>query len=111
MNTSIHNLYYHYWHSDPNSTDGIESIGWISLDDADQQFSNLIPATVTRSATGDGSTTGFTVTSGVTVNSVLVTENGVLQKPTTDYTVSSTTLTFAAAPAAGVQIVIRELTA
>ena len=75
------------------------------------QFSNLIPATVTRSATGDGSTTGFTVTSGVTVNSVLVTENGVLQKPTTDYTVSSTTLTFAAAPAAGVQIVIRELPA
>ena len=75
------------------------------------QFSNLLPATVTRSATGDGSTTGFTVTSGVTVNSVLVTENGVLQKPTTDYTVSSTTLTFAAAPAAGVQIVIRELPA
>ena len=75
------------------------------------QFSNLLPATVTRSDTGDGSTTGFTVTSGVTVNSVLVTENGVLQKPTTDYTVSSTTLTFAAAPAAGVQIVIRELPA
>ena len=45
------------------------------------------------------------------MNSVLVTENGVLQKPTTDYTVSSTTLTFAAAPAAGVQIVIRELPA
>jgi len=46
-----------------------------------------------RSATGDGSTTGFTVT----------------QKPTTDYTISGTTLTFGTAPAASDVIVIREL--
>ena len=63
----------------------------------------------TRTATGDGSTTGFTVTSGATVNDVLVTENGVLQAPTTDYTISGTTLTFGTAPASGVAIVIREL--
>ena len=63
----------------------------------------------TRTGTGDGSTTGFTVTSGVTVDDVLVTENGVLQQPTTDYTVSGTTLTFGTAPASGVKIVIREL--
>ena len=63
----------------------------------------------TRTATGDGSTTGFTVTSGATVNDVLVTENGVLQAPTTDYTISGTTLTFGTAPASGVNIVIREL--
>ena len=63
----------------------------------------------TRTATGDGSTTGFTVTSGATVDDVLVTENGVLQAPTTDYTISSTTLTFGTAPASGVAIVIREL--
>ena len=63
----------------------------------------------TRTATGDGSTTGFTVTSGVTVDDVLVTENGVLQAPTTDYTISGTTLTFGTAPASGVAIVIREL--
>ena len=62
-----------------------------------------------RTATGDGSTTGFTVTSGVTVDDVLVTENGVLQAPTTDYTISGTTLTFGTAPASGVAIVIREL--
>ena len=53
--------------------------------------------------------TGFTVTSGTTVNDVLVTENGVLQVPTTDYTISSTTLTFVVAPGSGVAIQIREL--
>src|SRR5210317_1687777 len=63
----------------------------------------------TRTGTGDGSTTAFTVTSGVTVDDVLVTENGVLQAPTTDYTISGTTLTFGTAPASGVAIVIREL--
>jgi len=72
---------------------------------------NLSPVLTytTRTATGDGSTTGYTVTSGVTVDDVLVTENGVLQQPTTDYTVSGTTLTFGTAPASGVKIVIREL--
>jgi hypothetical protein len=75
------------------------------------QKSNLSPTLtyLTRTGTGDGSTTGFTVTSGVTVNDVLVTENGVLQAPTTDYTISGTTLTFGTAPASGVAIVIREL--
>ena len=72
---------------------------------------NLSPVLsyTTRTATGDGSTAAFTVTSGVTVDDVLVTENGVLQAPTSDYTISSTTLTFATAPGAGVNIVIREL--
>src|SRR5210317_369405 len=70
---------------------------------------NLIGAVTTRTATGDGSTTGFTVTNGVTVDTVLVTENGVLQTPTSDYTISGTTLTFGTAPASGVAIQIREL--
>jgi len=72
---------------------------------------NLSPVLsyTTRTGTGDGSTTGFTVTSGVTVDDVLVTENGVLQAPTSDYTISGTTLTFGTAPASGVNIVIREL--
>ena len=63
----------------------------------------------TRNATGDGTTTDFTVTSGVTVDDVLVFENGICQKPTTDYTISGTTLTFSTAPANGVAIQIREL--
>lgn len=75
------------------------------------QKSNLSPTLsyVTRTGTGDGSTVAFTVTNGVTVNDVFVTENGVLQAPTTDYTIAGTTLTFATAPGAGVNIVIREL--
>ena len=76
------------------------------------QASNVVKASVTRNATGDGSTTAFTVTSGATVDNVLVFENGVCQKPTTDYTVSGTTLTFqGGAPASGVAIQIRELPA
>ena len=62
-----------------------------------------------RTYTGDASTTGFTVTSGATANTVLVAENGILQRPTTDYTIAGTTLTFATAPAVGVDIQIREL--
>ena len=76
------------------------------------QTSNIVKASVTRNATGDGSTTAFTVTSGTTVDNVLVFENGVCQKPTTDYTISGTTLTFqGGAPASGVAIQIRELPA
>ena len=63
----------------------------------------------TRTGTGDGSTVAFTVTSGTSVDDVLVTENGVLQRPTNDYTISGTTLTFTTAPASGVAIQIREL--
>jgi len=75
------------------------------------QKSNLAPTLthVTRTATGDGSTAGFTVTSGVDVNNVMVLINGIVQAPTTDYTVSSTTLTFGTAPEASDAIVIREL--
>jgi hypothetical protein len=75
------------------------------------QKSNLSPTLtyINRSYTGDGSTTGFGVTAGTTVSDVLVTENGILQVPATDYTISSTTLTFAVAPGSGVAIQIREL--
>jgi len=60
--------------------------------------------------TGDGSSTAFTLTeSNHTVNTLLVTENGVLQKPSDDYTVSGTTLTFTTAPANSVQIGVRYL--
>ena len=62
-----------------------------------------------RAYTGDGSSTGFTVTSGADVENVLVFLNGVYQRPTTDYTVSSTTLTFGTAPVNGESIIIKEL--
>jgi len=62
-----------------------------------------------RGYTGDGSTTDFTVTSGADVENVLVFLNGVYQRPTTDYTVSGTTLTFGTAPTSGDAITIKEL--
>ena len=76
------------------------------------QKSNIVTTLsyVTRNYTGDGSTSTFTVTSGTAVDNVIVTENGVVQVPTTDYQISGTTLTFqGGAPASGVAIQIREL--
>jgi len=60
-------------------------------------------------ATGDGSTTGFTIDSGRTVEDVMVSVNGVTLVPTTDYTISGTTLTFTTAPASSAEISIRYL--
>jgi Domain of unknown function (DUF4183) len=62
-----------------------------------------------RGYTGDGSTTTYTVTSGITANTVLVATNGVLQRPTTDYTISGSVLTFVVAPDNSDDIQIREL--
>ena len=61
------------------------------------------------SETGDGSTVAFTINSGRAVENVLVIVNGVVLVPTTDYTISSTTLTFVLAPAASAEIQIRYL--
>ena len=63
----------------------------------------------TTKATGDASTTAFTIASGRTVDDVLVFVNGVCLVPTDDYTISGTTLTFVTAPAASAEITIRFL--
>ena len=60
-------------------------------------------------ATGDASTTAFTITSGRTVDDILVFVNGICLVPTDDYTISGTTLTFNTAPANGAEIVLRYL--
>jgi hypothetical protein len=61
------------------------------------------------SATGDGSTTVFTINSGRAVADILVIVNGVTLVPTTDYTISGTNLTFATAPGASAEIQFRYL--
>lgn len=61
------------------------------------------------SETGDGSTVAFTINSGRAVANVLVIVNGVVLVPTTDYTISGTTLTFNTAPLSGAEIQIRYL--
>jgi hypothetical protein len=60
-------------------------------------------------ATGDGSTTAFTITSGRAVNDTLVFVNGICLVPTDDYTISGTTLTFQTAPASSAEITFRFL--
>jgi len=64
---------------------------------------------VTRTYTGDGTDTTFTVSSGTTTDSVIVTLSGIVQTPTTDYSITGTTLTFTSAPANGLAIQIREI--
>ena len=61
------------------------------------------------SFTGDNSTTTMTIASGHSVNSVLVVYNGVVLTPTTDYTISGTTLTFTFTPVTSSQVVVRYL--
>jgi hypothetical protein len=60
-------------------------------------------------ATGDNSTTAFTISSGRAVQDTLVFVNGFMLTPTTDYTISGTTLTFITAPATSAEIVYRYL--
>jgi hypothetical protein len=60
-------------------------------------------------ATGDNTTTAFTISSGRSVNDVLVFVNGFMLTPTTDYTISGTTLTFVTAPATSAEITYRYL--
>tara|TARA_A100001015_G_scaffold211349_1_gene236954 strand:+ start:262 stop:555 length:294 start_codon:yes stop_codon:yes gene_type:complete len=68
---------------------------------------NNIPAFGT--ATGDGSTTAFTINSGRAVANVLAIVNGIVLVPTADYTISGTTLTFQTAPASSAEIQFRYL--
>ena len=73
-------------------------------------FAPAVSLTYTAgSATGDGSTVAFTINSGRAVADVLAIVNGVVMVPTTDYTISGTTLTFATAPAASAEIQFRYL--
>ena len=56
--------------------------------------------------TGDGSDTTMSLSATpISVNNVLVFFNGVMQRPTTDFTLSGSTITFAAAPFTGAVVV------
>ena len=64
----------------------------------------------TTTGTGDGTTTPIgSITNGFTVDQVLVSVNGVILEPTTDYTISGTTLTFVTAPVSGAELAVRYL--
>jgi hypothetical protein len=92
-----------------SSTDQVE--GW---DVSESTFKALgVPAfTVIASENfaGDDSTVAFTLSDSQTTASCIVSINGVVQLPTTAYSVSTTTLTFTEAPATGDVIEVRKIT-
>lgn len=74
------------------------------------QLSDNLKSFTVDSFTGDGSTTGFTLTeTPPNANSVFVSIDGVVQKPTTNYSISGTTITFTSAPASSAEIECRHL--
>lgn len=87
-----------------NSTTGVLEIydgtAWDSVGDTS--------ATV-DSFDGDNSTTAFTMTADSTTDGTIVDINGVVQLPTTAYTVSGNVITFTQAPASGDKITTRLL--
>ena len=87
----------------------VDSYGRITAASNGTSNSGAANSVLTRNYTGTGSQTAFTVTTGSTVDTVLVIQNGVVQNPTTDYTITGTTLTFITAPALDDTIQIREL--
>ena len=66
---------------------------------------------VDRRYTGNGVATTYTVTSGVSANSVIVTDNGLVQRPDVDYSITGNVIIFTEAPADQAVISIRELPA
>jgi len=73
------------------------------------QYINPTLTYTNGTASGDGSTTAFTINSGRSVADVIVSQNGFILVPTDDYTISGTTLTFTTAPVSGSEISIRYL--
>ena len=92
-----------------SSTDQVE--GW---DVSESTFKALgVPAftvIASQNFAGDDTTVAFTLSDSQTTASCIVSINGVVQLPTTAYSVSTTTLTFTEAPATGDVIEVRKIT-
>jgi hypothetical protein len=101
-------------HTELNQTAAADDVFLVYDTNADRlkkiQKSNIISLSYSSgTATGDGSTTTFTINSGRSVSDIFVDVNGILLTPTTDYTISGTDLTFQTAPSNGAEITIRYL--
>jgi len=102
----------------PGSSGGTDTAGMIRFNTSNAQLEFYSGSgwvntgtsfTVVASDTFDGDdvTLNFTLGAAATTQSVIVSTNGVLQIPTTAYSVSGTTLTFTQAPATGDKIEVR----
>jgi hypothetical protein len=105
----------------PGSVGGTDAAGMIRFNSSTDQLEyhdgtgwNNTGTTFTVIAAdsfdGDDSATIFTLGAVATTNGCIVSINGVVQIPTTAYSVSGTTLTFTSPPATGDKIDVRRLT-
>ncbi len=88
------------------STDELEYYDGVQWNNTGTSFTIIAADTFD----GDSLTTVFTLGAAATTNSCIISINGVVQIPTTAYSVSGTTLTFTSAPATGDKIDVRRLT-
>ena len=88
-----------------NTVETYSGSAWVIVGDPDTSTVHV------DSFSGNGATTGFTMGGSASTNQLIVTLNGVVQKPTTVYTASGTTLTFTTAPATGDDISVRRFVA
>jgi hypothetical protein len=79
------------YNSQSNQLEFYNGSSWISA-------GSTFTVVTAQQFTGDGSTTTFTLSQSSTTAATIVSINGVLQIPTTAYTVTGTTLTFTEAP-------------
>ena len=77
--------------------------------DSWETFGQQLTVATSDTFNGDGSTLAFTLNRSSTTAATIVAINGVLQQPTTAYSVSGTTLTFTEAPLTGDVIDVRTL--
>ena len=102
----------------PGSTGGTDTAGMIRFNTSNAQLEFYNGSSWTNTGTsftvvasdtfdGDDNTTIFTLGAAATTQSVIVSLNGVLQIPTTAYSVSGSTLTFTSPPATGDKIEVR----
>lgn len=100
-------------------TAGTNNIQVLQLAESNNSIQTVADGTITNAKlslsystttyTGDGSTASFTINSGHTAHSILVFYNGICMKPTSDYSVTSTSLNFTFTPLLSSDIVIRYL--
>jgi hypothetical protein len=95
---------------DPTEAQDVATLSWVNTIIADTIGSGLPTGGILTSEafTGDGTTIAYVLSvTPPTVNALFITLDGVLQRPTADYTLTADTVTFTSAPPASTAIVVR----
>jgi len=87
-----------------NEVEVYNGSGWGSVGSGASSFDS-------ETLTGDGSTTTFTLQQSTTTDAVIVVIGGTVQSPATAYSISGDQLTFAEAPIASDEVVVRYIAA